>query len=106
MTTRLEVQQNDWWGIEGGYEATICWFYNDRAGQWEDRLDQELQREIRHGNAPVPIGPFQHFPNYKTIGENLLEIVELTPSQVNLLANLTCWSVIESKEQLEPLFAG
>ncbi|MEM7114440.1 MAG: hypothetical protein AAF614_18540 [Chloroflexota bacterium] len=100
------VQQNDWWGIEGGWEATVCWVYNDRVKSWEEQLPEEIQRDIDRGNESlIDFGPFKHFPNYKTMLENGLDLVELTPEQVNLLADLSCWNMLQSQDLLESLFA-
>ena len=35
----------------------------------------------------------QRFPYYKTFGENRTSVIQLTPLQVNMLADLAAWSV-------------
>ena len=98
---------------------TSLWVYNDRVREWENALDTSqfeykwldfwpihltLKDAIAKGNEPNPWGPFMHFPNYRTVEENgLLDLVELTPQQVNLLADLSCWNVIHNQEVFEEM---
>jgi hypothetical protein len=99
------VQPNKWWGLQGGWDVEICWVYNDRVASWEQQLPRHLQEQIKFGNAPIPLGSFRHFPNYLTVDEDLLDIVKLTPAQVNLLADLSCWNVLQSESALRALLA-
>ncbi|MCA9965276.1 MAG: hypothetical protein KC423_13560, partial [Anaerolineales bacterium] len=99
------VQTNTWWGLPGGWDVDICWVYNDRVASWEQQLPDHLQEQIKLGNDFLPVGPFRHFPNYLTVDEDLLDLVKLTPAQVNLLANLSCWNVMQSESLLQPLLA-
>lgn len=130
------IAKNDWWGIEGveldsegniplgaiitmEQQVTVLWVYNDRVKEWEDKLTQTtfnaggdlgqitLKEAIEKGNQTDPEGPFQLFPNYKTMGQNEeYEFVELTPMQVNLLADLSCWNVTNSEEEFKTLLDG
>ncbi len=104
-TTDLEVVDNAWWGIRGGWTVRIHWVVLDRAPAWEELLVAPLRKEIDRGHtARLFHGPFRDFPNYKTMGENFLELLQLTPEQVNLLAEMTCWSVLAQKREIEALF--
>ena len=94
------VQANTWWGISGGWDVRICWVYNDRVHQWEDRLPSELQDLIEDGQGSVPAGPVANFPHYLTRGQNAGRLIQLTPVQVNLLSHLTCWTVTTNADQL------
>lgn len=100
------VQANTWWGLPGGWDVEICWVYNDRVASWEQQLPSHLQEQINLGNSPIPLGPFRHFPNYLTVDEDLLDLVKLTPAQVNLLANLSCWNILQSQSILQTLLAN
>jgi hypothetical protein len=105
--TEHTVQANDWWGVEGGWTVQVCWVYLDRVAAWEAQVTGEngaIQKAIDEGNASLfPTGPFRFFPNYKTIDEDHLDIVQFTPQQVNLLGDLTCWVVRNSPEIAETL---
>ena len=92
---RHAVQANDWWGIEGGWEAEVCWVYNDRVPAWESQLTPALQDAIDGGRSPDLTGPFARFPHYLTRGHNPGSLIRLTAPQVNLLAALSCWNVVE-----------
>jgi hypothetical protein len=100
--TEHEVQANDWWGIEGGWKARVLWFYLDRVPDWESQLKWSIQAQIKMGNTKILgwLSPYRHFPNYATIDENALDLVELTPRQVNLLADLTCWTITENQDTI------
>ncbi len=104
-TTRLAVERNAWWGVAGGWEVEVCWVYSERAPAWEARLDAEIRRAIEDGQPPGPAGPFAHFPFYRTEGQNPGCLVRLTASQVNLLADLSCWVVMEHAGMLREVLA-
>ncbi len=99
---RHRVQDNPWWGVRGGWTANILWFYLDRVETWERQLPFWIRFWIKLGNNPIlPIGPYRNFPNYDTVDENLLDIVQLTRRQVNLLADLTCWNLTEHRRVID-----
>ena len=98
------VQTNAWWGVPGGATVRVCWVYLDRVADWESELAPDIAQAIAEGNEGlVPRGPFRDFPNYKTIGEDALDLIQLTPPQVNLLADLTCWAVQNTPEIAQAL---
>ncbi|HEX7153809.1 MAG TPA: hypothetical protein VF618_20135 [Thermoanaerobaculia bacterium] len=100
-----QVLENQWWGLPGGGTVDVLWVYLDRVDAWKDKLtdkDVRLQVDL----APTGIGDFAHFPNYKTIDENILppwSLTEYTARQANLLAALTCWVVRNSKDAFQKL---
>jgi len=126
------VCKNTWWGVDGvalnragnpksakeaalpDNKVNVLWVYSERVKEWENLLTTEefhakglgdvtLKEAIEKGNEKIPTGPFQYFPNYLTAGQNgYTEMVELTPEQVNLLADLSCWSIINKDSA--PLF--
>ena len=102
-STRLRVEQNAWWGIEGGWELSVCWVYNDRAATWEAGLRDEVRRLLPSGAGETPGGALARFPHYLTVGENAGALTRLTPIQANLLAELAGWGVLESGDTLRTL---
>ena len=105
-TTRLAVEPNAWWGVSGGWEVEVCWVYNERAPAWEARLDADVRGALEAGQPPDPSGPFARFPFYRTEGQNPGCLVRLTAPQVNLLAELSCWVVVEHAAQLGEVLRG
>jgi len=100
--TEHEVQANEWWGIEGGWKVRVLWFYLERVEDWESQLPFRIRMQIKLGNWGLGfLSPYRDFPNYKTIDEDLLDLVELTPRQVNLLADLTCWTITENQAAIQ-----
>jgi hypothetical protein len=95
------LQENGYWGVPAGATVEVLYVYLDEVHEWRSQLtDIDLRAELDLRE----LGMFPHFPNYKTIDENLTptpgetiippwNLTELTPQQVNLLADLTCWVV-------------
>ena len=100
-TMRLPVLTNPWWGIEGGWDVSVCWIYNDRVRDWESRLPEAVQRLLPVDG--VAGGPVARFPHYRTVGQNSGALTRLTPIQANLLAELSGWGVLESADALRDL---
>ncbi len=102
-STRLRVEPNAWWGIEGGWEVDVCWVYNDRVSSWEARLRDEVRRVLPSSAGATPDAALARFPHYRTVGENAGALTRLTPTQANLLAELAGWGVLESGDALQAL---
>lgn len=97
VSTRWPVLANEWWGIDGGWDASICWVYNSRVSDWESRLTPAVRSLLPADGAP---GPASRFPHYLTVGQNAGALTRLTPVQANLLAELVGWGVLESADAL------
>jgi len=78
----LQVQANPWFGVAGGKTVTVVWNYLNYAAAWTALLQPSVQGLV--ATAMVA----SNFPNYKTLNTHL------TPTEVNLLANLTSWAVV------------
>ena len=100
------VQANEWWGVSGGWDVRICWMYNERVAQWEHRLAPGIRRLIEEGRETAGAGPVAHFPHYLTRGQNPGRLIQLTPTQVNLVAHLACWNVVSNAEALRAFLSG
>jgi len=88
---QLAVQANAWWGIQGGWTVDIIFVMLDRSSEFDSLLPEETQQELKRGT----MGSFPHFPNYKTMFETM-DLTALTNSQVNLLASLMEYSVMQN----------
>jgi len=103
-TTRHVVQPNPWWGLTGDTEVTICWCYNEHVERWFRLLPSPVRRLVQQGRSGKPDGPFARFPHYLTRAQNPGRLIRLTPAQVNLLAHLSCWNVMENQDVLGDVF--
>ncbi|MFL6244700.1 MAG: hypothetical protein ACJ74H_01650 [Thermoanaerobaculia bacterium] len=90
------ILPNAYWGIAGGGTIDILYIYLDEVTSWKSQLtDDWVKFQLDLGD----VGEFAHFPNYKTVDENVIppwSLTQLTPKQVNLLADLTCWVVLQN----------
>ena len=103
-TTRHVVQANAWWGLDGDADVTVCWCYNEYVERWARRLSAPLRRLVQEGQSAGPGGPFARFPHYRTRAQNPGTLIRLTAAQMNLLAHLSCWNVMENENALRDVF--
>ena len=104
MFTSNTSESLAWWGVEGGWEAQICWVYNDRVPEWEAQLSPELCAMVEEGHGPSPKGPVARFPHYLTRGQNAGSLIRLSSVQVNLLSHLASWTVTANASTFGKLF--
>ena len=83
----LAVRDNPRFGIQGVGPVDVLWVYNAPVAAFRDRLGDI----VRLGMDADPL-LYGRFPNYDTILQ-----LHLTPRQVNLLAHLSCWNVINEQ---------
>jgi hypothetical protein len=76
------------YGIEGGWEVDVLWVYNERVKEWEHRLPANIRKKIGTGSLG-------NFPHYKTFLQNPPKVIDLSATQVNLLAHLHSWNITE-----------
>ena len=74
------------------YTPLIFWLYNDWNRSWHDQLQPEVKQLFAEWN---PIDYLENFPNYATVGQNDGELLYLTPRQINLLAHMWCYTMLE-----------
>lgn len=86
---RYQVQDNDFFGIKGGWEVEVLWVYNERVPAWEKLLPGPISQMIGRDSL-------SNFPHYQTYGQNKPAIIDLKNEQVFLLANLSCWNVLNN----------
>jgi hypothetical protein len=82
----LNVLPNVNFGIKGNYNVRVLWIYNTWVGAWYDLLSLEVK-------AFADAEKVLNFPNYDTVLQ-----LNLSPRQVNLLAQLSCWNVISDNQ--------
>jgi hypothetical protein len=87
---------NSWFGIAGGKTVTLVWCYLNFAQSWADLFAR---------NPPVAklvadVRASSNLPHYNTLHTSL------SATEVNLLANLTCWAVTNQTATFTRLFAA
>lgn len=86
FSQRLVVRSNTWFGVTSPREVNVVWFYLSFVAEWEALFtDNQPVRTIIELERST-----NSFPNYSTLNTNL------SATQINLLANLTAWSVSEA----------
>ncbi|HEV2741503.1 MAG TPA: hypothetical protein VGU66_23305 [Candidatus Elarobacter sp.] len=78
----LTTVENAWFGVAPDKQVTVVWVYLEHAADWYDQLGFAEQLEV---DAQTVLAGFPHYDTLNT---------ELTPTQINLLANLVAWSVV------------
>jgi len=97
----LTVQANAWWGITGGNTVDIIFSNLDTASEFIDQLPQDTRNALTSG----PIGGLTHFPNFKTCFNNPGDLTQYTARQINLLAALTEWSILQNAAIFRDLYS-
>jgi hypothetical protein len=82
----LDVLPNANFGIKGNYSVRVLWVYNTWVDAWYELLTDDLVAAFAEAEAAL------NFPNYNTVLQ-----LNLSASQVNLLAHLSCWNVISTR---------
>jgi hypothetical protein len=98
--TTHKTLNNDWWGIPEGQDVDIVWVYNDNATDYLNQLEPEIGDQIKDFSGRPD---FKDFPNYNTIGEDALRLVQLSPQQINLLYQFSAWNVYSNAKKFEIL---
>jgi hypothetical protein len=75
-------------GVAGGFTVDVLWVYTNPVTSWKAALHES----VRFNMDVLHHIEFRTFPNYDTILQ-----LRLTPQQVNLLAHLSCWNVINDR---------
>jgi hypothetical protein len=91
---QLTTVENNWFGVAANRNVTVLWVYLERVKAWYDELSPAVQNIL---------GPFDSmmsgFPHYSTIFGT-----QLSPTEINLLANLTGWIVMNAQSQFQDPF--
>ena len=93
---RYQVRDAPHYGIKGGWEVEVLWLYNERVAEWENRLPTRVRQKIGTGSLG-------NFPHYRTFLQNPPAVIDLSATQVNLLAHLSCWNIMENAPIFEQM---
>lgn len=86
----LAVRSNAWFGIGARDRIRVVWVHLNYASAWADALSPVARKALDKEKS---------FPHYDTF-----KMLELTPTQVALLANYTAWSVLRRQDAIRALF--
>jgi hypothetical protein len=90
----LTTVENHWFGVAPNRTVTVLWVYLERVKTWYDQLSPAVQNIL---------GPFDNmmsgFPHYSTIFGT-----QLSATEINLLANLTGWIVMNAQSEFQNRF--
>ncbi len=93
FTQALTVLANSWFGVQAG-SVTVVWCHLNYVSAWANLFKNNpgVAAFIRNDVAQ------NNFPNYPTVNTNL------SATQVNLMSNLTAWSIV-AEEQANKTFS-
>lgn len=90
---QLTTVANDWFGIPTGRTVTVLWVYLGMSQTWRSEITDGWVK------ASLDVEMLtQDFPHYGTLR------TERSPTQMNLLSNLTAWTVLQNSAAFTGLF--
>jgi len=89
----MSVSKNELYNIAAYDGLKLCWVYNFAASKWRADLPDALQHWLDPDPKKGGLKDLRHFPYYATFEENRPYVIKLNALQVNLLANLSAWSI-------------
>jgi hypothetical protein len=86
-------------------KVKVVWLYNQRIAKWVSQLQPEVATFLDSKNKSEFMA---NFPNYGTVQQNsdfigIKELLMYTPRQVNLLADMWTWAILDIAEDLRKL---
>jgi hypothetical protein len=84
------VLANFRFGVRPYSGLNICFVYNAAVPRWEDEFP--LNSDV----LPL-VKKIENFPWFETFEQNKPNVIKLSTSQVNLLSNLTAWTLVNDK---------
>ena len=93
FTQKLTTVANDWFGIPAGRDVTMLWVYLGMSHSWRGELTDEVVKLKLDFELAT-----QDFPHYGTLR------TQRSAVQMNLLSNLTAWTVLQNQAAFTALF--
>ena len=93
FTQKLTTVANDWFGIPAGRDVTMLWVYLGMSQSWRGELTDEVVKLKLDFELAT-----QDFPHYGTLR------TQRSAVQMNLLSNLTAWTVLQNQAAFTALF--
>ena len=89
----MTTQSNSWFGVAGNTNVTVLWVYLENTLSWSKQLQSDVS------SIESALVSQKNFPHYSTMD------TELTPTEIQLLANLAAWTVINNAATFQSLYA-
>lgn len=93
FTQKLTTVANEWFGIPAGRDVTMLWVYLGMSQSWRGELTDEVVKLKLDFELAT-----QDFPHYGTLR------TQRSAVQMNLLSNLTAWTVLQNQAAFTALF--
>lgn len=90
----LTTRTNNWFGVVANRTVTVLWVYLENTVKWSN----ELTKEVSLIESGLVSGKMK-FPHYSTAD------TELSPTEIQLLANLAAWTVINNSATFQSMYA-
>lgn len=90
----------------GNGKVKVVWLYNQRIAKWVSQLRPEVAAFL---DSKSKTEFMANFPNYDTVNQNsdwtgvVKELLMYTPRQVNLLADMWAWAILDIADDLRSL---
>jgi hypothetical protein len=97
FTQKLTTLVNSWFGVQGNTAITVLWVYLENTMSWSNQLstDGELTSVSLIESGLVTSMSFPHYSTFDT---------ELTPNEIQLLANLSAWTVMSNAATFQAMY--
>lgn len=90
----LPTIKNSWFGVAGNKNVNVLWVYLENTVSWSNELSSAVYLIESELVSTVK------FPHYNTFTKT-----ELTPTEIQLLANLTAWTVMTNATAFQAMYA-
>jgi hypothetical protein len=91
----LNTVENPWFGVAAGRTVTVLWVYLEYNSAWHSSITDPAVKL-----AVDALKLFKNFPHYSTLD------TELDACEINLLANLTAWTIQTNASLFEEFFSA
>ncbi|HVI52208.1 MAG TPA: hypothetical protein VM661_13420 [Candidatus Sulfotelmatobacter sp.] len=87
--------------VAAGRKVEVLWVYNNRVNTWQNAItDKAILADLAAGQGASPSGSLANFPSYGTID------IHLDAEAVNMLAQLSAWSLTQLQPQISTLLSS
>lgn len=93
LTQSLTTVANSWFGVAGNKNVNVLWVYLENTLSWSNQLSAAVSL------AESELVTSLKFPHYNTFTET-----ELSPTEIQLLANLTAWTVMSNAAAFQAMY--